>query len=1331
MKPESNNLPTLENIVIYDMFDIDELQELQNVFSDAHEVASIITQPDGSPITKSSNFCRLCNRIIRKSTTGMANCIKSDAIIGKQNKNRATIAKCINAGLWDAGVSINIGGVHVANWLIGQIRDNEIDTEKIYRYADEIGTNRQEFMKAYKEVPVMPIEKFRKITKLLYVFVNQISDKAYKNYLLIKEKEFEKQREEYYRLLIENSTDVISILDRNGKIIFQSAAHEKILGYKHGELIGGKGFELMHQEDVSRNKKVLVELVKKPNNKADFNFRYKHKNGKWVYLEGAIKNLLHIPEVNGVLANYRDVTERVENEKLIEHANNELLFITENLPNVIWKCEVSAEGNYINMYVSAIVDEFLGLPKGTINNSFEKYFSFVLPEYTKQIFARIQEGVRNPGKAYIISYPVRKFDGNIIWVESTGRAYQINNKTQIFGITKDITEERRAHLYYDGFFEQSINLNLITGFGGEIVKVNNAWGEILGYLKEELINIIFLDFVHPDDREKTVAEMKRLESGKRTFYFENRYKHKNGTYRLLAWSASANLEENIFLGTAKDITERRNVENKLIEQNEKLIEAKEVAVQNEYRFKALHNASFGGIAIHYKGKIMDCNDGLSKLSGFSHEELINKDGLLLIAEESRAMVAGKIEAGYERPYEAYAIRKNGEKYQARLEARMIPYNGEKARVVEFRDITAQKRLEEQQVRREQLLNETGRLAKIGGWELDVPTMTSYYSLETKRIYGLSPEEPLPEGIEGMKYFPEEVQPLIQKVVKDAIEKGESYDIEVPFVNKQGESLWIRTVGIPEKIDGKVTRLYGTFQDISERKKAEETNSKLTTAIDQSPECIVITDLEGNIEYVNPAFHETTGYSKDEVIGNSTRILSSGYHDSKFYEEIWDTLSHGNTWQGEFYNKKKNGDFYWEHASITPVKNNHGEVMNYLAVKEDITERKKTLEELKEAKENAEESGRLKSAFLANMSHEIRTPMNGILGFLDLIQSSDFSDIEKASFIETVNENGERLLTTISDIIEFSKIEAGDIPLLIQEVDIRETIDRLLSIFKPEIDNKGLSISSEIEEIMAQALVLTDKKKLESILTNLIKNSIKFTKSGNIVVGCKVKGGNLEFFVSDSGCGIKKDKLALIFERFIQAETDITRGYEGSGLGLAICKAYVEKLDGEIWAESENEKGSTFYFTMKYNLVNKEKDTRMKEVITMSDENTQQTAEKQTILVAEDDQASFYYLEVILKKENFNVIYAANGQEAVNLYFDNPNIDLILMDIKMPILNGYEATKQIRAIDTMIPIIAQTAHALPEDVEMAINAGCNDCVTKPIKKKILIDKIKIYMENRTE
>jgi len=378
-------------------------------------------------------------------------------------------------------------------------------------------------------------------------------------------------------------------------------------------------------------------------------------------------------------------------------------------------------------------------------------------------------------------------------------------------------------------------------------------------------------------------------------------------------------------------------------------------------------------------------------------------------------------------------------------------------------------------------------------------------------------------------------------------------------------------------------------------------------------------------------------------------------------------------------------------------------------------------QLNKAKEKAEESNRLKTAFLHNLSHELRTPMNGILGFLDLLRRPELDDEKKEKYIDIVQKSGQRLLNTVNDIVEIARIEAGEDLLYLSNFSLAETQNYLYDFFKPAADEKGLSFVCNRQVKGDAAMIRSDSQKLTGIMTNLINNAIKFTASGTVEFGDLIENQNLILYVKDTGIGIPDDRKEAIFERFVQADLNITRGYEGLGLGLSIVKAHVDSLGGSITLESRSGHGTEFRVTIPYNPV-KEKPV------------AQQQADKEkdvfgvrgaTILVVDDDEINLQYVENLLEGESVTLIKASGGEEAIQLVKGNPKVSLVLMDLKMPGMNGLEATAEIRKFNKTIPIVAQTAYAVSGDMEKALNAGCNDYLAKPIRQKALIRMIQKY------
>ena len=513
-------------------------------------------------------------------------------------------------------------------------------------------------------------------------------------------------------------------------------------------------------------------------------------------------------------------------------------------------------------------------------------------------------------------------------------------------------------------------------------------------------------------------------------------------------------------------------------------------------------------------------------------------------------------------------------------------------------------------------------------------------------------------------------------------------------------------------------------------KAEESEIFLNNIFDHIPNLIFVKNAD-DLCYVsfNKAGEQFMGYTRAELIGKN---------DYDFFPKEKADLFTGK--DREVLNSDEpliNG----EEVIITDdgikilftkkiaIKDKNGKVKYLLGISEDITAKKETERELITAKEQAEQSDRLKSAFLANMSHEIRTPMNGILGFADLLKQPDLSDEKQQKYIGIIQKSGTRMLNIINDIVDISKIEAGLMQVDIKDSNINEQIEYIYTFFKPEAEAKGLQFIIEKTLPEIEVNIKTDREKLYAILTNLIKNAIKFTNEGSIEFGyhlIKGKGTNhLEFYVKDTGIGIPTNRQDVIFERFIQADISNLMVLQGTGLGLAITKAYVEILGGKIWVESTEDVGSTFYFTIPCNI-------ELEEEFVIEKDNASSTKGKISqnlkILIAEDDEPSAMLISLMLEGLSTEILTVGNGNETVQNCRNNPDLDLILMDIQMPEMNGYEATRQIREFNKDVVIIAQSAYAMSFDRQKALDAGCNDYIAKPILKDDLLAIIQKHVNS---
>ena len=510
-----------------------------------------------------------------------------------------------------------------------------------------------------------------------------------------------------------------------------------------------------------------------------------------------------------------------------------------------------------------------------------------------------------------------------------------------------------------------------------------------------------------------------------------------------------------------------------------------------------------------------------------------------------------------------------------------------------------------------------------------------------------------------------------------------------------------------------------------KEAAEQAEQKYFELYDLSPAGYFTIHKDGSILELNAAGAKILGKESKPLIGSTFAFFVSQDTRNVFADFLDKVFSSKTVETCEIKIEKKSAMKY---AHLVGRSNDNSDQCLLAAI--DITDLKLAEKELIIAKEHAEEGDRLKSAFLANMSHEIRTPMNGIMGFASLLKEHGLSGSQQQEYVKIIESSGTRMLNLINDIIDISKIEAGLMNLNISESNINEQIEYIYTFFRPEVARKGVELSYKLALPAKQAIIRTDREKIYAILTNLVKNAIKFTREGSIDFGYNVvKGisgsdpeqpGEIEFFVKDTGIGIPKDMQAAIFDRFIQADICDKLALQGAGLGLSISKAYIEMLGGKIRVESEPGEGSVFYFTIPY--ITKGSEQNFDSDVVLADEILNQVKGLK-VLIADDDIVSEMLLTGILIDVSSKIIKARTGVEVLEVCRNYPDLDLIMMDIRMPVMNGYEATRQIREFNNSVIIIAQTAYGLADDRKKAISAGCNDYVSKPIFREKLLSIIK--------
>ncbi len=1045
------------------------------------------------------------------------------------------------------------------------------------------------------------------------------------------------------------------------------------------------------------------------------------------------------------------------------------------------------------------------------------------------------------GQIHDIEFEMIRKDGTHLFVSLDGKV-GTNNKgepEQIHFIWTDITRRKNAEKLqlenensYRELFDNATDAIYIQDEEGVFLDVNEGAVRMYGYPKEILIGKTpqFVSAPGKNDFKAIDAMVKRAYDGEPQHFefwglrangevFPKELRIVNGTY----------FGKKVNIALAQDITERKQAE---------------IALQkSERRFRELIELAVDGILIgSHDGIIIAANTCMQNLTGRSIDELIGHNISELFGNNvliENPLRYDLLKKGKTIVREREILRTDGKIIPIEMHTKMMP-DGTYQSI--YRDVTERKRseeiLRESETKFKSLVESTSDLI----WESSIEGNYTYVSPQFENLLGYTADEVIGKSpyyfMEGNN-SPEEISA-----------SGSFVNPATPFnflVNKykhrNGNILYFETSGVPVyNNSGKLTGYRGVSRDITRRRLDEKELHKLSSVVHQNPTTIIITNLQGAIEYINPAGCSISGYTAAELTGNNPSIFSSGDTSQETFRNLWKTIKAGKKWEGTFKNRKKTGEYYWESALIVPIRDAEGIITHYLAVKEDITkriqaeealveseeryrrlfeaspdsiiladivsgmlvgansaacsmlgyelneirrmhqseihparlkqfvidafndqsqrsagkskmqpiesvclrsdgaeipvevlsnnitlngrtimqgvfrnisERNQAREELLKAKEKAEANDKLKSAFLRNISHELRTPLNGIIGFSEMITQSDSSEDDRIEFNRMIKKSSARLINTITGYMDISLIVSGLTEVNKQPFSIRKFLDKVTSQTIELCYSQNLHLDVICLAPDEDLEIITDEFLLIKIIRHFIDNAVKFTKAGSITIGYELKSGYHQFSVSDTGTGIPKEFLAVIFDIFRQVDLSASRIYEGSGLGLSIAKGFVKLLGGEVVVESEINKGSTFAFTIPVE----------GSVADYSSVVSQSSQPKlPVVLVAEDDDSNYKYLEIVLKKASFKVLRAKNGFETVEICRSHPDMSVLITDMKMPGMDGLESTRLIREILPHLPIIGLSGLISSMDEEAARLAGCDDYIIKPVSKAKLLETI---------
>lgn len=644
-------------------------------------------------------------------------------------------------------------------------------------------------------------------------------------------------------------------------------------------------------------------------------------------------------------------------------------------------------------------------------------------------------------------------------------------------------------------------------------------------------------------------------------------------------------------------------------------------VESETKFRNIAEQSIMGVCILQDDVIKYVNEAMCGIYGYTTQEILSWEAneyfkifsgehLALIKEQAKLKQEGSPRQRFH--YIVKGKKKDGSTIWIDNYSRTMIYNGRTADIITQIDITERINAEEQlKEKTKQLelknlelqksqkqLDATSQMAKTGGWQVDLLGNTLRWTSETYRIHEI-PEDDPPNVDEIVSNYHPDDQAFVGGNIQKAIETGEDFDFRARLITAKNNLKWIRAFGTVVAKDGRTVGLHGMIQDVTELKNAEdklkESEEKYRALFENAGLGIGYYNTEGRVISYNQVAAKNMSGTPEDFIDKSVFELFPKKEAKRYLDRIQKATKSSIPEVYEDYVSLPSSKYYFL-STFTRVMNNEGEVLGIQIISQDITEIRNTRNELIKAKKRAEESERLKTAFLANMSHEIRTPMNGILGFTSLLKNRTSSAEQTKKYIDIIEKSGNRMLNTINDIVDISRIEAGQVEVINTEQSINALFDELYAFFNNEVKSNGIKLIKKSELSYDESIIISDHHKIEGILTNLIKNAIKFTEEGYILFGCRLSPSRdrLEFYVEDTGIGIASERIEAIFNRFEQADIEDKRALQGSGLGLAISKSYVEMMGGSISVSSTAGKGSKFVFDLPYQFANESQNKTQEE-----------------------------------------------------------------------------------------------------------------------------------------
>lgn len=1003
--------------------------------------------------------------------------------------------------------------------------------------------------------------------------------------------------------------------------------------------------------------------------------------------------------------------------------------MADSLPALVWISDLSKGCVWFNR-------QWLEFTGRTLEEEYgDGWASGVHPDDLDRCLA-IYVGNFEKRTPFEMEYRLRHHSGEYRWLLDRGSP-RFGPDGEFVGFTGaciDINDRKQLAEEHACFFGVASDILVVSDPEGHFRKVNPACEQILGWTPEEMQARPWRDFVHPDDLEMTKAEAVANFAGKEVLAFENRYRHKDGSYRWLSWRARLNRDQNVVYASAVDVTQRKETETKL---NETL----------ERYYLAINGTSDGIWDWNVTTNEVYFSPRFKEMVGYRDDEMASdvQEWSSRLHPEDRDATWQAVNAYLSGEADSYGVafrmrHKDGSwrwilsRAVALRDAHGRPYRMSGAHT----DITELKNLEHKLRESEQRFRRMADAAPAILWTSEPDGICNFLSQGWYAFTGQTESEA--RGYGWMEAVHPHDRDALNKTFLTANARREPFSFDYRLRSSTGEYRWTLDRGQPRfDTDGTFLGYVGSVIDIHERKQMEdaltESESRFRLLADNVPVLIWITDADG-AEFVNKGYLDYLGKPQNEILGMGWTAHLHPEDTERYLTDYRQAFASQTPFSSTFRFRRHDGAYRWFNSVGSPRHAVDGTFLGYIGSSMEITQIKELEQELVEARDKAEAASVAKSEFLANMSHEIRTPMNAVVGLANLLSLSKPLTPKQHEFVKTLQLSADALLSLINDLLDIAKIESRSVELERTPFRLDQLMEGITSIMAVRAKEKDLAFSFEGECAKGRTY-LGDPTRIRQVIMNLCSNAVKFTEAGGVQVGIECLPHNVNpeaevlcITVEDTGIGIAPEKQATVFEKFVQADSSITRKYGGSGLGLAITKTLTEIMGGQIKLQSEPGKGSKFTICLPL-LVEKNDMVPLPQqpVQALPSTRPEKAGKRPRILLVEDHAANILVAETFLKQFGYDCDVANDGREAVAKAC-NGEYALALMDVQMPGMNGFEATRLIRADEQRkasrpLRIIGMTAHALTGDRERCLAAGMDDYLSKPFDPKELEAKVAAF------